>query len=678
MAIQFPINPQQGQQYTPAGIPLTWQYDSGRHAWRVLRSAASWNEIGGKPATFPPSAHSHIIADVTGLQDGLNLKQDSSARGFPNGYASLDGNGLVPTSQLPPLSETDWNQIENKPSEFPPSAHSHPVAQISDSSSVGQQLVRSPTAQDARNVIGAIGPDDNARVKVKLAGVSMGIRRAINFIEGLNVTLAVADDAVNEEVDVTINSSGGGGGGASILVSETKPVAPADNTMWLDSATGITYIYYNDGGGHQWIEPLPYIPAQPAAYTKIVFPVAPVNDQAFTAYAGAVWKWSSVRGVWYAAQTASQSYTKAEADTKFVDIVGDTMTGALTLSGNPTAPLQAATKQYVDSKAPIIVSDTPPPTPLDNTLWWESDTGILYLRYNDGVGPVQWVQAVATPVLDTSALVKKAGDTMTGNLVISTPAGNASLTLNSGISNIEIGRMDGVASTPFIDFHSGAAVTDFDARLIASGSGAAAELKLDGGNFVLPRDPTSGLHAATKQYVDLKTSNRQRFTLDGLNLIDIPVPANAVAARLSGSAYFAGAGSTYPMIQLSTSAGVFINSVGGYVFSGNQFTAYPAAAWAYYTNNASIAGFFLVQTQDNSGLPFTWDGMMQVKRKAVGNYFSGDFISRGYNNATGHGIFTLNNRCQTPGTGLSVLAIRFILYSGTLFDTNSVLIVEWL
>ena len=35
--------------------------------------------------------------------------------------------------------------------------------------------------------------------------------------------------------------------------------------------------------------------------------------------------------------------------------------------------------------------------------------------------------------------------------------------------NLEIGRQDGTASTPYIDFHSGATATDFDARIIASG-----------------------------------------------------------------------------------------------------------------------------------------------------------------------------------------------------------------
>lgn len=39
----------------------------------------------------------------------------------------------------------------------------------------------------------------------------------------------------------------------------------------------------------------------------------------------------------------------------------------------------------------------------------------------------------------------------------------------TGNANIEIGRIDGTASTPFIDFHSGATAVDYDARIIANG-----------------------------------------------------------------------------------------------------------------------------------------------------------------------------------------------------------------
>jgi hypothetical protein len=38
---------------------------------------------------------------------------------------------------------------------------------------------------------------------------------------------------------------------------------------------------------------------------------------------------------------------------------------------------------------------------------------------------------------------------------------------------MEVGRTDGTASTPFIDFHSGATATDHDSRIIASGGNGA-------------------------------------------------------------------------------------------------------------------------------------------------------------------------------------------------------------
>ena len=59
--------------------------------------------------------------------------------------------------------------------------------------------------------------DTNARVAVKKAGTLEGTRRTINFIEGSNVTLTIADDSSNEEVDVTINSTASGGGGGVSL-----------------------------------------------------------------------------------------------------------------------------------------------------------------------------------------------------------------------------------------------------------------------------------------------------------------------------------------------------------------------------------------------------------------------------------------------------------------------------
>jgi hypothetical protein len=58
--------------------------------------------------------------------------------------------------------------------------------------------------------------DNNARVGVrKNSAGSTFERRRINLIEGANVTLTVADDSANEEVDVTIAASGGSGTASS-------------------------------------------------------------------------------------------------------------------------------------------------------------------------------------------------------------------------------------------------------------------------------------------------------------------------------------------------------------------------------------------------------------------------------------------------------------------------------
>ena len=51
---------------------------------------------------------------------------------------------------------------------------------------------------------------------------------------------------------------------------------------------------------------------------------------------------------------------------------------------------------------------------------------------------------------------------------------NTTLTIGGAANcSMEIGRTDGVASTPYIDFHSGAVLTDFDSRLMGSGGNGA-------------------------------------------------------------------------------------------------------------------------------------------------------------------------------------------------------------
>lgn len=40
--------------------------------------SVSWGNVSGKPATYPPSSHTHAIADVTDLQTALNGKANKA------------------------------------------------------------------------------------------------------------------------------------------------------------------------------------------------------------------------------------------------------------------------------------------------------------------------------------------------------------------------------------------------------------------------------------------------------------------------------------------------------------------------------------------------------------------------------------------------------------------------
>lgn len=92
--------------------------------------------------------------------------------------------------------------------------------------------------------------------------------------------------------------------------------------------------------------------------------------------------------------------------------------------------------------ASVSTQDTPPLSPADGDLWWESDTGTLYVAYAD-VTSTQWV-STATPA--TGWFVSKVGDTMTGALTIA-PSAGAALNLNKALAtnaNSLNGQMGGV------------------------------------------------------------------------------------------------------------------------------------------------------------------------------------------------------------------------------------------
>ncbi|MEU9126574.1 tail fiber domain-containing protein [Kitasatospora sp. NPDC048540] len=82
-----------------------WEFWSGT-AWADLAPIVSWTSVTNKPATFPPSTHTHVIDynDVTNK----------------------------PTSFTPSTHTHSWNVLTDKPTQFPPSSHQHSFWSLSE------------------------------------------------------------------------------------------------------------------------------------------------------------------------------------------------------------------------------------------------------------------------------------------------------------------------------------------------------------------------------------------------------------------------------------------------------------------------------------------------------------------------------------------------------------------
>lgn len=101
--------------------------------------SSDWNDITNKPSTFPPSAHTHPISEVTNLQSTLDNKVDKviGKQLSTEDYTTAEKNKLAGIQEGAEVNvNADWNatsgdaQILNKPTEFPPSLHTHTIADV--------------------------------------------------------------------------------------------------------------------------------------------------------------------------------------------------------------------------------------------------------------------------------------------------------------------------------------------------------------------------------------------------------------------------------------------------------------------------------------------------------------------------------------------------------------------
>lgn len=114
-----------------------------------------------------------------------------------------------------------------------------------------------------------------------------------------------------------------------------------------------------------------------------------------------------------------QAATKQYVDT-MVPLAGGTMTGPLLLSGDATQPLGAVTLEQLEAAAGggagVSIGDTPPASPADGDLWFDSTEGNLYVWFTDASSS-QWVVAVNPGGgVDLSGYLPLTGGQLTGTL----------------------------------------------------------------------------------------------------------------------------------------------------------------------------------------------------------------------------------------------------------------------
>jgi hypothetical protein len=92
--------------------------------------SADWDDVTGKPEEFPPEAHVHVAADVTGLEEFV---EDTVASVLVAGtgvtISHNDGANTITIDATAP-SSADWNTLVNKPATFPATAHTHAEADV--------------------------------------------------------------------------------------------------------------------------------------------------------------------------------------------------------------------------------------------------------------------------------------------------------------------------------------------------------------------------------------------------------------------------------------------------------------------------------------------------------------------------------------------------------------------
>jgi len=316
-----------------------------------------------------------------------------------------------------------------------------------------------------------------------------------------------------------------------------------------------------------------------------------------------------------------------------------------------------------------------PPTPTVGQLYPDPPTvGVPQYRWDGGA----WL-AVSTP--EDLSYVRRTGDTMSGPLTMS--GAPAMITLAA-----EPTADLHAATKLYVDAGVGGVGGGLAGKVAKAGDTMTGPLVMSGApaTVTLSGDPTAVLHAATKQYVDTVSgavggaaaARFQKISLAGGTSFDVPVPAGAVMAKFTGIVIPTSAAVISVRLQVSLAAGVFKTAANDYGVAGPyHLSAFNPTALQAFNGDQTIPGMVMALGHEHIAMNVMFEGFISLKRPAVSSRFTCEVRGAAYT-ASGWGHNTSYHYIVDVTSGLNILALRLMSPTGANWAADSYLHVEWL
>lgn len=345
-------------------------------------------------------------------------------KGQANGVASLDDEGKVPSAQLPPMDYVPTSRTVNghalgadvtldaedvgaRPDTWTPSADDVGAIPNPSGGTAGQVLTKTANGSAWENAPSGLpdGGTEGQIIKKTADGAEWDDAEWLPLSGGTlrgDLYTSFKNQADGEKAGICFGS-GGGAYGENVTVDQYVKVCATgpdslkflgNNSIDTEKPVALRNILTPDPEDGDYAANVEYVNTQLS--TKLTTPTG-TQGQLLGFIA------DNTVGAVDAPETG---LTQEQADDRYLQLSGGTLTGALTLNGEPTEDLQAAPKQYVDALKPLARTITL------TTSGWSSNTQTVTVS---GVVASETAQLITpTPAIASQSAYYEAGIMCTG------------------------------------------------------------------------------------------------------------------------------------------------------------------------------------------------------------------------------------------------------------------------